>query len=581
MEQMSKSKKTIQMVSIKLNDDQQMFAENLFTAYMETYNLLSPIACSINSYGRSAEKIRDDLRKQKQVLKDITTHVAKVTGVAFPDGMLPSWLWTMALHSAVTNRKSMDEEIFRRIQEELYADYKMTTHEAAVVMYVAKSPKVFKKILQKRMFEVPKKFSNKEINGHLQQCDPKRLHKLIAHAARRYRQYLHPVHTNKNTWMKIDKNGYGIQHKNGTTFISMHSLGSQKEFKVELKGIFYTAKTGKTRSNLTVVYDRDRKCLVFQRMVEVRNRPNQSETKVGMDAGITSLLSTSHNMASASLKEEKLAKKEKELKEKKSKAAQTLDHTTFKQFSYSASDFLSQRGIQRNRIRDRRKNALKEADQIQFLLNDPQSKCSEDEKKKLEDQIYALRRKAKRIEENNRRGNKRFRRQSQRIQDHLKTITNEEIALVLKADSDIGHIIMENLDIRGQASTWSTLNRRLSGWIYGLLQERVEYKAGLKSIKTSYVNQAYSSQYCHICGSKIQRDKSHYENARCKLHGQFNADINAAHNLVWMYENHPEVTKWTPRKTVQQFYEKRSECYNQTVCSLIASLKGLSSAKSA
>ncbi len=42
MEQMSKSKKTIQMVSIKLNDDQQMFAENLFTAYMETYNLLSP-----------------------------------------------------------------------------------------------------------------------------------------------------------------------------------------------------------------------------------------------------------------------------------------------------------------------------------------------------------------------------------------------------------------------------------------------------------------------------------------------------------------------------------------------------------
>ncbi len=67
----------------QLNDDQQMFAENLFTAYMETYNLLSPIACSINSYGRSAEKIRDDLRKQKQVLKDITTHVAKVTGSLF------------------------------------------------------------------------------------------------------------------------------------------------------------------------------------------------------------------------------------------------------------------------------------------------------------------------------------------------------------------------------------------------------------------------------------------------------------------------------------------------------------------
>ena len=74
---MSRSKKTIQMVSNELNDDQQTFSEKLFTAFMETYNLLSPIACSIHSYGRSWEKIRDDLRKQKQFLKDITNQVAK------------------------------------------------------------------------------------------------------------------------------------------------------------------------------------------------------------------------------------------------------------------------------------------------------------------------------------------------------------------------------------------------------------------------------------------------------------------------------------------------------------------------
>ena len=578
---MSRSKKTIQMVSNELNDDQQTFSEKLFTAFMETYNLLSPIACSIHSYGRSWEKIRDDLRKQKQFLKDITNHVAKVTGVTFPDGMLPSWLWTMALHSAVTNRKSMDEEIFRRIRDELSTEYEMTTHEAAVVMYIAKSPRLFKKILTKRRFEVPKEFSNEEINKHLKDCDPKRLHKLIAHAARRYRHYLKPVHTNKNTWMKIDKNGYGIQNKNGKTFILMHSLGSQKKFKVELKGIFYTSKKDKIRGNLIVVYDRDKKRLVFQRMVEVRNRPNKAEANVGMDAGMNALLSTSHNMTSSSLKEQKIEKKEKMLEEKNSRAAGTIDRTTFKQFSYSASDFLSERGVQRNRIRDRRKNALQEADQIQFLLKDPKSEYSEEKKKKLEDRMYALRRKAKRIEENNTKTNKRFRNQSRKIKEHLKTIANEEIALVLKADSDIGYIIMENLDIRGQASTWSKLNRRLSNWIYGILQERVEYKAGLKSIETSYVNQAYSSQYCHTCGSKIQRDKSHYENAICQVHGQLNADINAAHNLVWMYENHPEVTKWTPRETIKQLYEERSDCYGKAVYSLITSLKKLSGSKAA
>ncbi len=71
------------------------------------------------------------------------------------------------------------------------------------------------------------------------------------------------------------------------------------------------------------------------------------------------------------------------------------------------------------------------------------------------------------------------------------------------------------------------------------------------------------------------------ENAICQVHGQFNADINAAHNLVWMYENHPKVTKWTPRKTIKQLYEERGDCYGKAVYSLIASLKKLSGSKAA
>lgn len=168
-------------------------------------------------------------------------------------------------------------------------------------------------------------------------------------------------------------------------------------------------------------------------------------------------------------------------------------------------------------------------------------------------------RKAERIRKNNTRGRKSFARQSRKIQAHLEGLINEEIALVLKTDQNIGHIVMEDLDIRGAASKYKRMNRLLSEWMYGVLQERIEYKAGLKEIGVSYVNQAYSSQYCHICGAKVTRDKSAHEKAFCPVHKEMNADINAASNLVWIYENHPEITKWTPRESIKKLYEERIE----------------------
>ncbi len=240
-------------------------------------------------------------------------------------------------------------------------------------------------------------------------------------------------------------------------------------------------------------------------------------------------------------------------------------------------------------MRDRRKNLLKQADQEKFASKKPD--LSPQEKKVCEERTYSLLRKAERIRKNNTRGRKSFARQSRKIQAHLEGLINEEIALVLKTDQNIGHIVMEDLDIRGAGSKYKRMNRLLSEWMYGVLQERIEYKAGLKEIGVSYVNQAYSSQYCHICGAKVTRDKSAHEKAFClsyvnqayssqychicgakvtrdksahekafcPVHKEMNADINAASNLVWIYENHPEITKWTPRESIKKLYEERIE----------------------
>lgn len=545
------------MVSVRLDKNQSRQADNLFLAWRETYNLLAPFGCSIELMGKSWKKCRDQIRAEKrQLLKDTTNHVAKLTGISFPKGMLPSWLWTCAMQSIITNRKSMEEEIIRRIKDELYTKYKMNAQEASVVFYVVKTPSLFKPIIRNHRFE-PLEISNKDIAGRLKKCDPVRIHRLLTHAARRYRQYHKPVHTNKGSWMRIDKNGYTIRHEENTTIIQLMGLGKQEPFEVKLRGIFYTSKKEKTRGNLTVLYDREKNRLVFQRLVEVRNHPSKSEKNVGVDAGITSLLSTSNNILSAELKKKKTEDKKQALRKNKSKAAETLDQRTYKECFYPASDFLSARGVQRNRMRDRRKNLLKQADQEKFASKKPD--LSPQEKKACEERTYSLLRKAERIRKNNTRGRKSFARQSRKIQAHLECLINEEIALVLKTDQNIGHIVMEDLDIRGAASKYKRMNRLLSEWMYGVLQERIEYKAGLKEIGVSYVNQAYSSQYCHICGAKVTRDKSAHEKAFCPVHKEMNADINAASNLVWIYENHPEITKWTPRESIKKLYEERIE----------------------
>ncbi len=128
--------------------------------------------------------------------------------------------------------------------------------------------------------------------------------------------------------MKIDKNGYTIRHEENTTIIQLMGLGSQEPFEVKLRGIFYTSKKEKTRGNLTVLYDREKNRLVFQRLVEVRNHPSKSKKNVGVDAGITSLLSTSNNILSAELKKKKTEDKKQALLKNKGKAAETLDQRT-------------------------------------------------------------------------------------------------------------------------------------------------------------------------------------------------------------------------------------------------------------
>ena len=78
--------------------------------------------------------------------------------------------------------------------------------------------------------------------------------------------------------------------------------------------------------------------------------------------------------------------------------------------------------------------------------------------------------------------------------------------------------------------------RLLGRWSYFELQKDIEYKAAMVGIQVKYINPAYTSQTCHVCGqrgNRIERDTFICTNPECTCYNQAqDADMNAAINIA-------------------------------------------------
>ena len=100
-------------------------------------------------------------------------------------------------------------------------------------------------------------------------------------------------------------------------------------------------------------------------------------------------------------------------------------------------------------------------------------------------------------------------------------------------------IQMENLKGFGRTSEGEvekTHKRLLGRWSYFELQKKIEYKASMAGIKVKYVQPAYTSQTCHICGQRgdrTERDTFICTNPGCECYNKAqDADMNAAINIA-------------------------------------------------
>lgn len=121
---------------------------------------------------------------------------------------------------------------------------------------------------------------------------------------------------------------------------------------------------------------------------------------------------------------------------------------------------------------------------------------------------------------------------SGREQRHVKHINHETSkAIVAEAiHSGASEIRMEDLThIRANIKAGKRVRTRLHRWAFRQLQDFVAYKAEGAGLSVVYVNPAYTSQTCSVCGEIGKRVQHRFS---CSCGTQRHSDVNAAVNIA-------------------------------------------------
>jgi IS605 OrfB family transposase len=160
--------------------------------------------------------------------------------------------------------------------------------------------------------------------------------------------------------------------------------------------------------------------------------------------------------------------------------------------------------------------------------------------------------KAKRIRKHNL-GRKKLNRRSRRHQAKVKTIVFTAVNRVVdKAKT----VVCEDLTKTFKSKSYGkNANRRLSGWVKGLMASAIDIVASRRGSRVVQVNAAYTSQICSKCGcfGKRTGDKFHCASGCGAV---MHADLNAAVNVKARSDD-KELHRWLPFEKVKQILLKR------------------------
>jgi IS605 OrfB family transposase len=135
----------------------------------------------------------------------------------------------------------------------------------------------------------------------------------------------------------------------------------------------------------------------------------------------------------------------------------------------------------------------------------------------------------------------------------VKSYINQSLNRLIETEKP-KEIVMENLDFVSWNNTYpKSVKRKLSRWIKGYIKDRLEYKCDYNNIKYTYINPAYTSKVCSICGEFGKRNGDVFKCSNC---GNLHADINASKNILKRKDD-KEINLYTKYSKVKEILEKR------------------------
>jgi len=123
---------------------------------------------------------------------------------------------------------------------------------------------------------------------------------------------------------------------------------------------------------------------------------------------------------------------------------------------------------------------------------------------------------------------KEFKKLTRRQHEILHTVSKRIVEYAEQFPKPI--IVLEKLGRFQNNSMNKRWNFLLGNWARRELQRQIEYKANWEGIPVAYVNPAYTSLYCHYCGSRGKRKGKIFKCLNCGR--TYNADANAAMNIA-------------------------------------------------
>jgi putative transposase len=120
----------------------------------------------------------------------------------------------------------------------------------------------------------------------------------------------------------------------------------------------------------------------------------------------------------------------------------------------------------------------------------------------------------------------------------IKEIYYKAVKRIIDKAKEIGAtvIVMEDLDLHERDLGSRELNGRIHRWSYSRFQRILEYQAKLHGLNVKYVDPAYTSSLCPICGDELEDSSNGRRLRKCRRCGlEEDRDVIAVKNLVKRY----------------------------------------------